>query len=251
MRSKILLTLLISLCLVGNSCDLCYYCDDESSSSYSWPKKTKETHTYTGNSNVYTYEFSWDGNTAVMTSKKNGIEAYQSTYTHNDYGYRIKSVFNDGKSKVEWEYDKWKLLSRKRYDNGSLSSSQDYEWDGITRKYSEGDYRYEHTFDKYTHIVRRKTYLSDVLVDDYTNEYDTSSRWRFLKSTDMNGNLTAENIWSGNSSTYYEYNSDGSVDYTSTREVNEFDDTLIITYPSRGGQVVKIEYKSERFKPYY
>ena len=245
MRSKILLTLLISLCLVGNSCDLCYYCDDESSSSYSWPKKTKETRTYS--SVVYTDEWSWDGNTAVVTTKRNGIEQYQSTYTHNDYGYRIKSVFNDGNSIVEWEYDKWKVLSRKGYNNGSLSSSRDYEWDGLTRKFSEGDYRYEDTFDKYLHPVRRTAYLSDV-VYDYTFEWDTSSRWRLLKMTDMNGNLYEEVIWSGNSNTYYRYDSNGSVTSTSTREVNEFDDTLIQT---TSAYVFKYEYKSERFKPYY
>tara|TARA_B100001765_G_C19430273_1_gene305279 strand:+ start:62 stop:856 length:795 start_codon:yes stop_codon:yes gene_type:complete len=214
--------------------------------------------------NTTIHEFKWVGNN--LSRYADNVLLYEAKF--NDYGRLLERQHynSDGLKgqRLVWEASKWRVLSYEIYNSsGNLVRKDSVEWskDSLETKHYDalnnvGQLIFMETYDETSRRLSAVTYDSDGNIRyEYSWKWDTSSRWRGLEKV-TNGNVEYQIEWDGYNNNFTRYNPDGSIIYTSTREVNEFDDALVTTYksesqPDYNGRIEIYTWKSERFKPYY
>ena len=208
------------------------------------------------------HQFVWDGNNFSRYRDNDlWIEV-----KNNDYGYGLEYQYYkpDGSkgTKRVYERSKDKVLSFKEYDSsGNLVKKDSTVWsnDSLEVKVYDGFkgvLLFKETFDETSRILSSERYDSTGnIIDEYNWKWDTDYRKRILERS-RNGNIDSECTWDGFISYYTRYDYSGNIMWSSTREVNEFDDELITTYQSESrssyqGRITIWTWRAERFKPYY
>ena len=231
---------------IGNiGCDLCYYCEEESDSIYVFAKILKTTGSFSDGSG-YTDDLEWNGNTATIYRDEGSGRIKIQEVSYNAYGFVTGSKsFITGSQYIIKRKDKWKSTSDSRF-------TSTYTWDGNIRKThrSNGSLMYEEEYDDYARLIKQDYYsTSGALVREKTFGWDENYRYRGLYRTNSTytGNYEYKATWDGNSNVYTSYSSSGSINWTSTSTVNEYDQYLIRTISD--GTVYTREY-GETFLPY-
>jgi hypothetical protein len=239
--------LLLPILFIGNSgCDLCYYCEDESS-KYVMAKWSSYNHTSPAGSTSEVW--TWDRNIATIKNKE-GIKIRQRTY--NDYGWVTESLYFDGSGNISRTYkytykEKWK---RTKYESSS-GTTYNYTWNGNIRNQfrDDGSLWEALEYDDYGRLIKFTLYSSDggIYYEDLQT-WDQKYRYRGLSRTRSSfTGFYYKSTWDGDTNYYTQYDRNGNIDYISTETVNAYDQTLIRT---RDDYSWTYEYSGELFKPY-
>ena len=217
-------------------------------------------HNPDGTTNIH--QFKWDGNN--LSRYRDNDLYYEAKF--DDYGYALEyQYYKPDGSKAEkrvYERSKFRVLNQKIFDpSGNLVRKDSSVWsnDSLEVKVYDtfkGVLLFKETFDKANRFLSMEDYdTTGNIILEYEWKWDTDYRKRILERS-RNGNIDSECTWVDYLSYYTRFDPAGNILWTSTREVNEFDDQLITTYesesiPSYQGRITIWTWKAERFKPYY
>ena len=236
-------------------------CEDKKTSSSEKYVKAKILKSCRNNSDDtidWCEEWRWNGN--IAKSYENNQLLVERTY--NDYGFVLETkYYTDGTLNYMWKYeikDKWKITKRELFRNDSYTE-YNHSWVGNVETETRSGDRvfYETEWDNYARMIKRTYFRSNGEIYYEDNQvWDEKYRYRGLYRTratykhinNPNG-YYYEITWDGDSNVYTRYDSDGTIWYTSTQTVNEYDQPLIRTYSDEDGKYRTWEY-GETFKPY-